>query len=154
MNESGIKRTTHVTYAPRPERDGQEYRGHRGKVVYRTTDGFYRIKWDTPNPDPTLFNLERVFSPDDLIFEPDDLTPDVEKKIFNILVAVQPDITGYQHRENQELAIVLPTGEEMETSEFDYQSLTRRVMSAIEDYLSDPPAESFSYSIFSAGPPF
>lgn len=35
-------------------------------VVNFTTDGFYRIRWDNPNPDPTFFNLERVFAREDI----------------------------------------------------------------------------------------
>lgn len=35
---------------------------HAGTVIYRTTDDFYRVQWDEPNPDRAYFNLERVFT--------------------------------------------------------------------------------------------
>jgi len=39
---------------------------HVGSVIYRTTDGFHRLKWDDANPDPSYFNTERVFKPEQL----------------------------------------------------------------------------------------
>lgn len=60
-----------VTYRPRlvhvlDGREGTQHAGHQGVVVNFTTDGFYRIRWDNPNPDPTFFNLERVFAREDI----------------------------------------------------------------------------------------
>ena len=62
---------TQIQFQPRPERDDDEekYRGHRGEIVYYTGDGFYRIKWDLPNPNTQLFNLGTVFHPEDLTQE-------------------------------------------------------------------------------------
>lgn len=57
---------TRVSYQPRCGED-QRDAGHQGTVVYHTTDNFYRVRWDDPNPNPEFFNLERVFAPGRLI---------------------------------------------------------------------------------------
>jgi hypothetical protein len=51
---------TRVEYKPRDSED-QTHAYHRGTVIYHTTDDFYRVEWDEPNPDPSFFNLERIF---------------------------------------------------------------------------------------------
>lgn len=43
-----------------------EWKLGQGTVIYHTTDGFYRVKWDEPNTDPDFFNTERVFKPEEL----------------------------------------------------------------------------------------
>lgn len=59
---------TRVSFHPRFGRDDDEepHRGYQGVVICYTTDGFYRVNWDSPNPKPQLFNLGTVFHPDDL----------------------------------------------------------------------------------------
>lgn len=50
-------------------RYGTQWAGHTGTVIDYTTDGFYRIIWDKPNPAPDFFNLETVFCPEDVSSE-------------------------------------------------------------------------------------
>lgn len=59
---------TRVRFHPRFGRDDDEeaHRGHGGEIVTFTADGFYRVRWDNPNPNTRLFNLGTVFHPDDL----------------------------------------------------------------------------------------
>jgi len=49
---------TRVEYKPQK---GEGQMLHQGLLIYHTTDDFYRVRWDEPNPDPDFFNLERVF---------------------------------------------------------------------------------------------
>jgi len=56
---------TRVSYNPRTSED-QTYAGHKGTVIYFTTDGFHRVEWDNPNPNPDFFNLGTVFLPNRL----------------------------------------------------------------------------------------
>jgi hypothetical protein len=56
---------TRVEFIPDPRRDDPE-EGHTGKVIYYTTDGWHRLTWDEPNPNPDFFNTERVFKPEQL----------------------------------------------------------------------------------------
>jgi len=62
---------TRVQYQPLYIRDNQEaqhawYRGHSGEIIDHTSDDFYRVRWDSPNPEPEFFNLGTVFRPEDL----------------------------------------------------------------------------------------
>ena len=56
-----------IHFKPRPHRDWEKYAGQTGTLIHGTTDGFYRIQWDTPIEHPEFFNLERVFDRDDLV---------------------------------------------------------------------------------------
>lgn len=56
-----------VRFKPRPHRGWEQYAGQTGTVIHCTTDGFYRVQWDTPIEHPEFFNLERVFDRDDLV---------------------------------------------------------------------------------------
>lgn len=60
-----IPNTTHVRFVPDERRDDPQEK-HTGKVIYFTTDGFYRVAWDKNNPRPDFFNTERVFRPEQL----------------------------------------------------------------------------------------
>ena len=53
---------TRVHYTPQ---DGRP--SHTGVIIYYTTDGFHRVKWDNPNPDPDYYNLGTVFDPEKLV---------------------------------------------------------------------------------------
>ena len=57
---------TRVLYQPRSHEE-QSCAGHQGTVIYHTIDGFFRVQWDYPNPNPDLFNLGMVFTPDRLV---------------------------------------------------------------------------------------
>jgi hypothetical protein len=48
-----------------PSKDDPE-EDHTGTVIYFTTDGFYRVKWDDPNPHPDFFDSHRVFKPEQI----------------------------------------------------------------------------------------
>jgi len=56
---------TRVMFKPDPRRDDPDVQ-HTGKVIYYTTDGWHRLTWDEPNPNPDFFNTERVFRPEQL----------------------------------------------------------------------------------------
>lgn len=54
-----------VRFIPDERRDHPDLHpipAHTGTVLQRTTDGFYRMDWDSPNPVPNYFNLETVFT--------------------------------------------------------------------------------------------
>ena len=60
-----LQENTRVRFIPDERRDDSSLHpipAHTGTVVYRTTDGFYRMSWDDPNPLKEYFNLERVFT--------------------------------------------------------------------------------------------
>ena len=62
-----IPDNTLVRFLPNPQRDEvEDLEDHTGKVLAFTTDGFYRVSWDDPNPLPSFFNLGRVFRPDQI----------------------------------------------------------------------------------------
>ena len=56
-------RVRYVPHKVKRTADEQQHQ-HTGSVIYHTTDDFYRVQWDdtkeTPNPDPSFFNLETV----------------------------------------------------------------------------------------------
>jgi len=60
---------TRVRFVPDPRRD-QPQESHSGKVIYYTTDCFYRVQWDDtkedPNPQPDFLNSHRVFRPEQI----------------------------------------------------------------------------------------
>lgn len=58
---------------------------HTGSVIYYTTDGFHRLKWDDANPDPSYFNTERVFQPEKLT--PVSTPNEPFSEGFNVLVS-------------------------------------------------------------------
>lgn len=49
-----------------PGRRHPDKPAHTGRVAYYTTDCFYRVYWDKPNPDPSFFDLETVYLPEQL----------------------------------------------------------------------------------------
>jgi hypothetical protein len=61
MNLQTKSRVRFVSNPKRHSEKEQELDGHQGVLVITTTDGFYRVQWDSPNPDPDIFNLGRVF---------------------------------------------------------------------------------------------
>lgn len=59
-----MKLKSRVTFVVDPKRHTekeQKLNGHPGTLMFKTTDGFFRVEWDAPNPDPDIFNLGRVF---------------------------------------------------------------------------------------------
>lgn len=57
-----------VVFKPRRGRfeDWKQYQGQTGTIVHHTSDGFFRVAWDTPTQYPKFFTLARAFDRDDL----------------------------------------------------------------------------------------
>jgi hypothetical protein len=72
-----------VRFKPRPHRGWEQYAGQTGTIIHCTTDGFYRVHWDTPIEHPGFFNLERVFDMDDLI-RINKYDFDAKKKLYSL----------------------------------------------------------------------